>query len=163
MLEGPSAQQVLSQVFDGLDRDRIQDLQQLIADYEKQGSSASETLQRDFNREIGQYVPAEKHMKVALFEQICLKEGTTLFLAVDWLGSDAMTLVKKSEHYVQVNDRTGHWLWLANVFMNIACTVFVTGPFCADSASCPVSATRTYQSARLLERAHHRRGARRGQ
>lgn len=112
MLEGPSAEQGLSKVFDGLDSERIRDLQQLVTDYEncvvgeaKQGDSARETLQRDFDREMGQYVPAEKHLKVAQFEQACLKKDVTLFLSVDWLGGDAMTLVDKSGHYVQVTYR----------------------------------------------------------
>ncbi len=109
LMEGPPAAQVLSKVFDGLSSNRIRDLEQLITDYEngvgetKQGDSASVTLQRDFNVEMGQYVPAEKQIKVAQFEQVCLKEGTTLFLAVDWLGGDATTLVNKSAQDFQVS------------------------------------------------------------
>ena len=109
LMEGPPAAQVLSKVFNGLSSNRIRDLEQLITDYEngvgetKQGDCASLTLQRDFNVEMGQYIPADKQIKVAQFEQVCLKEGTTLFLAVDWLGGDAITLVNKSAQDFQVS------------------------------------------------------------
>ena len=90
VLEGPAAREVLLEVF----RSSPEDKRPAFLSTGANGlpssgfSPTQQQLQSELDRELGQYLPADKTLKLRLFEQLCIAEGNTLFLSADWLGNE---------------------------------------------------------------------------